>query len=474
MPRASAILSSTYNVRHFGAIGDGAHPAEDTAAFQAVYARCTSRGNTVIVPPTSVRYNLTADPWASIPSGRGGCTKLQACIETAVQVVIPREHRVQGMGRANSVDSSAGEMGSIIRAAASFPNDGTAIVRLGHPTEYSHGSQLLDLLVDGRGLTNVVGITAPTIQELSGIRGIGIFNVNSGLDLVADATKPAYNWFVNDLEIYLRTGSTGYGVDVLTLGGRNVLGRITVNSVNGAHIATALYGFRLRGVNLNASDLHAEHVPIGCQLGDTVAGPVTRGVIIDGLSGWDGSSGMTTLLKVPTVGYTDNYEVRALQMNGGVAFTTQTIIDDPQNTVSLLALEWPVVQFYRQTAAIYAFDTSYHNHVESSAFQNDTALTLPAGTSTDLNIKGAETLRLTVDAAGSAIDSILGYTKGRKVRIWRSSAGGVLTIKHNTGAGTAAAKIYCRGAADFTVATDEVLNLHYDFGPGNLWYAWKT
>ena len=469
MPRLHAI-----NVRDCGAIGDGAHATEDTAAVTKAFGRMTGPGDTILIPPAPVRYNLTADPWASIPSGRGGCTELQACIETAVQVVIPREHRVQGMGRGASPDSGVGQIGSVIRAASTFPNDGTAIVRLGHPTEYSHGSQLLDLLVDGRGLTNVVGITARTIQEFGGIRGVGMVNVNSGLDLVADATKPAYNWFVYDLEIYLRIGSTGYGVDVLTNGARNVLGRITVNSVNGAHLATALYGLRLRGINLNASDLHVEHVPIGCQLGDTVAGPVTRGVIIDGLSGWDSSSGMTTLLKVPTVGYTDNYELRVLQMNGGVAFSTQTIIDDPQNTVSLLASEWPVVQFYRQTAASYAFDANYHSHVESSVFQNDTAITLPAGISTDLNIKGAETLRLTVDAAGSAIDSILGYTKGRRVRIWRNSGGGALTIKHNTGAGTAAAKIYCRGGVDFTVATDEVLNLHYDFGPGNLWYAFKS
>lgn len=459
------------NVRDYGAVGDGV--TNDTAAFQAAYAQITSRGGTVRIPPCADRYIVTADPFASIVSGRGGVTELEACVETSVQLVVPREHQVRGMGRGISPDSTGGPSGSVIRAAATFPNDGTAVVRLGHPTEYSHGARLVDLLVDGRGLTNVVGVTAPTIQELSGLERCFIFNCNTGLQLISDATKSGYNWFVHDLEIYLRTGATGWGVDALCRGGRNVLGRITVNSVSGSHIATAAGGYRFLGANLQATDLHVEHVPIGIQLGDTTAGIVTRSIIIDGISGWDGSGGMTSLVYVPTVGYTDNYELRALQMTAGVAFTTQMIINDATNSVAILALTNPNVSLHRHDLNV----ENSRRHVTSTAYQHDTTVTLASGANNDVDIKGAGTLKLTPNVDGtSTLTGMTGGVMGRRVRICNQHASASLTLKHNvTSSGDN--RLMSMTGLDLVLATSEVAEAEYNLAStsilGNRWLVWK-
>lgn len=95
--------------------------------------------------------------------------------------------------------------------------------------------------------------------------------------------------------------------------------------------------------------------------------------------------------------------------------------------------------------------------------------TLGAGTSADVAITGigsASVVYLTVNAAGSQLDSLVAAADGTEITIY--AEGGVLTVG-NEATGTAANKMHCQGGVNKVCLNPDVVRLRYRAGSVNRW-----
>lgn len=326
------------NVLSKGAKADG---TDTTDAQDAAFASLPSTGGIIIYPPGSFKRatNLFAGLSSNVP-----CVVLLQGAEvlTDAQVIVPRESRVTGIGRGNSRDSGIGHRGGVIRANTSvFPNNGTAVVRLG-PSGSSgiFGCRLENVTVDCGGLSNSLGVYSTNINEQSGLEHVLIYNAQDGVKIEASGSEKPLNWSARDLEIMLRTGSVGTGVYVD--GGNNAsaldIRRATVTLLGQVAVAGSR-GYRFNGLAGGvAVGLHAEAVETGLVIGD-LTGKDVNGVTIIGIT--TALAGMTDGVKIDTVS-----SVRDLTLIGIHSGSSTNTLRDLVNGVTYLSASYPRIGLY--------------------------------------------------------------------------------------------------------------------------------
>lgn len=239
---APNIISPTYNVRRYGAIGNGS--ADDTVAFQTALSKCTTRGSSVLVPETDdgalPGYYLTADPFESLGTISntvpGTVMELGGRLLVNEQLVLPGGTRIIGMTSNNNNTLS----GSMIRCTSAFPNDGTAIIRIGRPVgatgwagatdEAADGSMIEWVTINGAGRTvvgsQVVGVYSTSMQERSGLKSCIIMNIHTGLLLGSGTGINPANFTIHGVDSWTHPLLTAVGFNCLA-GGKFTLEKCT-------------------------------------------------------------------------------------------------------------------------------------------------------------------------------------------------------------------------------------------------------
>lgn len=436
------------NVRDYGAVGDGV--TDDTAAFQAAFAALPTYGGTVLVPPASGHYVLTANVFASIGTRKTVLVQLNGWIEVSVTQIIPRDVTVTGLGRSQSVDSGT-RFGSGIRASSTFSTS-AALVFIGETGVSTHGTAIRDLCLDGRGRA-LYAVDGDSIQELAGLQRLHIYNCTNGVRLINSA-QSATNYLIEDLEVYLSASSTGVGIELYNDRiSPATLRRCTVNLLSGSPSGTI--GYLLRGYNINAQSLFAESMTTGVQIGETTVNSSCVAINVQGIA----SYGTANTVRIRNNG---GSPMKGISLHNVTSTdSTYLILDDK----------------YAQTVprswgrdVVNAWDI-HDGNIVTTAHSQRYAVTLAAGATADLDVRGAKELIVTVDAAGSSVTGIAAGTVGRTITAWRASGGGTLTWTHDSG--TTGNRIYCQGGASFTQAYDEVVELHYGLNSTTYWYARK-
>lgn len=455
--------SHTINVLDFGAVGDGV--TDDTAAFTAAFAAVPDTGGIVTIPQSDDFYVVTADFFTGLASVRAVIVNLQATVETSVQLVVPRGVWLRGTGRGESIDSGNGRMGGAIRAAATFPvGSPTAILWMGATGVSSHGVVVEDLLVDGAGLSNVIGIQSDSIQELSAVRNVQIYNTNAGV-LMTNSAQSATNYVLEQLEIYLRVNATGVGVDILGYrGSPHVLRSITVNTLNDTTPATT--GYRFNGAGIQGENLYAENVLNGFIIGDN-ATYEARAITLTGIAGYNDTGGgvtaMTNLVWIQNDNSaSNNITVRDIISAGGV---TSIVRDEigyvGAPDITLAAATYTRLQEYRIDSLRRAHCPDYNGVL---------AVTLGAGNTDVMAIPLGEIVRVTTDAGGSNLDGMSGGKRGRVMRIINVTAG-ALTLNHDTA--TAGSRFHCSTGANIVLAINEAVTCVFGEVSDTYWWVAK-
>jgi hypothetical protein len=459
--------SHRINVLEWGATGDGV--TDDTAAFEAAFAALPATGGIVDVPQVDQFYVVSDDIFSAIPAVRAVTVNIHGTIETSAQLVIPPGVTVRGNGRGESIDSGVGRMGGAIRAASTFPNGSpTAIVWLGTTGVSSHGVVIEDILIDGHALSNVIGIQSDSIQELSGVSNVIIFNTNAGV-IMTNSAQSATNYVIEQVEIYLRSGATGIGVDITgARGSPHVLRSITVGNLQGdpPDFTPVNTGYRLNGNGIQGENLHVENVLNGFIISD----PDTyeaHNITLTGISGYSdtgaGWTAMTNLVYIrATNAQSNNITIRDIIGSGGVTNIVRDEIGyEGAPVIVLTAAAYPRIQEYRIDSLRRAHCPDYNGVLTE---------TLGLGNTDKIDIPLGEIVRITANGLGSDLDGMSGGKRGRVMRIF-NGAGGVLTLNHN--AATAGSPFYCNGGAPIVLAVNEAVTCVFGEGSDTYWWVYK-
>lgn len=223
-----------HNVREIGAMGDGTHPTEDTDSSEIAYGRSDTRAATIVYPETTggspAGYRLTTNVWGSLgtiaDSMPGSVTDLGAALLLSAQQVLPNAARIDG--KTSNLNNST--EGSMLRAHSDFPDDGTALLRIGRAVgthsyagstdEACDGSTVEWTTINGApyGVTNGhrnnrVGVLTSSAQERSGQRNCIVMNLDVGvLGIEGTGINPANcTWQDTDVWVTRRFGFDFYG-----------------------------------------------------------------------------------------------------------------------------------------------------------------------------------------------------------------------------------------------------------------------
>lgn len=478
------------DVQACGAKGDGA--TDDVGAFRIAYGLLGNPRQTVIIPATSAAYYVSGDFFDAVTSaatGNLGQTIVQGVIKTAVQLKVPNQHVVRGTGRRLNNTVAGGS----IQTHATFPDDGTFMVRLGRAAnEIIHGTRLEDIHLGCTGGQTTAGaVYGDCLQEQSGLRNVIAQGFNKGVYFrygSAAGSDHSANFCVEDCEVYLEKDATGDAFHIWNGGGCTTVRRCT-GLTNGTTGSFASNAFVFSGTNILAQGLHGEYCKAVVALGVSVSGysgnAETEGILIDDVTVTHPPTNVSAEAvsscphMVHIISNTANV-VSGIQIrNMRITNRADLIVKDEGDStlgrpaINLTAAVYPAVSqyligdAYSGSAVAPLTKTTAHNGTRNVALGDNTH---------NLDPTFAGWMRFSVSTSVSAatltgIDD--GYL-GRYIRLTNLGPSS-LTIAHQNTGSSAENRFATFTGADFTLSVSANAVAEYGVGPSvQRWYVYRT
>jgi len=468
------------NLRDLGAVGKSGYETQDHDAWVLAAGRATGRGDVIAIDPCEEQYHLDFDFFSTLAAGRGCKTELKAMIETEVPLVLPREHWIEGNGRA----LRDGSQGAIIRAdSAAFPVAGD-IVRFGATDVACHGTKLSHLLIDGNSVDQVRAVYSNSLQEMSGCEHIIVQACNAGFvfNRTGASTNRPNNFEIHDCEIYLipaLDGSVGYALYVHNGYGPVKSVRITASVSGLPATPTPLPDcvlFSLHGHSIKVEDCHTESSYWGLEVGGDGL-EETALVEINGFTGFNPTTiePMQALIRLRSTNAIRSFSAHNIGINPTTPINTVNLIQDDRNSVSLAATTYQRLGRDAYVVEDYYPDTAMPLNIKSSGNNAIRNATLAAGVTADYDLLNTGTLRATVDGGGSTTAGFIGGYTSREVLLINVS-GGNWTLPHEDAVNeaTASRRISTVTGAAIVLAPREMALMKYGIGPTTArWYMRK-
>lgn len=385
------------NARTYGAVGDGV--TDDTAAIQA--ALDAAEGSTsVVYIPTGV--HIISDT-----------------------LYVPNKVVLGGVGR--------GDTGKL-KASATFPTDGRAMVRLGRVTDsLVFGCRVELMIIDANSRAKVC-VFSSAANEQSGVR----FVVATNFTQYGIHFNAASIFVIENVEVTPQSGGATSGIYLQSCAGDNLVKRATIG-VSG----TLTNGLHLLSTQCIAESIHVE----ACTTGINLDG--SSSAVLIGISGPTVTPNVTDL--IVEQGST-RYSVGINLVKNSATRILTASFGGYTNADSFMPL-------WVGGDSIIGGATHFPREISPSqivANQNDYN---PSGFSS------AQVLFLTSDAARDITGFVAG-NKGRLIWVYNGGAQNI-TLKHQT-TSTAANRIIGRGGADTVLTPNAGAQLYYS-GSQSRW-----
>lgn len=211
---ADLIAPRVFDVKVYGATGDGT--TDDTAAIQAALTAAALVGGVVFCPAANYAYSA--------------------------QIVVPKNVvlRGVGMGSSTSIPSTR------FTALASFPVSTPHFV-LGSTTALSFGARIEDCRIVCSNITGSIGISAPNIQENSGLKRVLVQNYLTTGILISEIGGGLFadNYSLEDIQCWASASAVNsVGIDVLTSRRDGVIRKASIIATSGQNA-----GVRIQSAN---------------------------------------------------------------------------------------------------------------------------------------------------------------------------------------------------------------------------------